>query len=224
MHVLKVITARSVWLFPTVYMNPQGKAIEMDLIQWLKRTYQFQKYPSSAFDLDSATKSLSFSGGKFKCGYDENGKERYLAVGVSVYTDGLVVNTESSTTDGDKFLDETINSIIKEFGLIAPEQIRKAYYNEMDVRLNEPISLLNPKLEQLASRMSELRQGPPVAFKFSGVTFLPEPSAQATISGLSIERKVNTAWEENIYYTRAPLQTDAHLRILEEFEALLAQQ
>jgi hypothetical protein len=41
------------------------------------------------FDPDSESKSLAFLGVKFKCGYEPNGKERYLSVGLSVYNDGL---------------------------------------------------------------------------------------------------------------------------------------
>ena len=220
MRILKVIIARSIWLFPVAYMNPRGKGVDMDIIEWLKHTYHFQKYPSSAFDLDSETKSLAFSGGKFKS--EEDGKVQYFSFGLSAYSDGLVVNTESSTAVGDKILDELLNSVVKEFDLVLPNQIGKLYYSELDVQLNQPISLLNPKLEQLGSRISELRKEQRVAFKFCGVTFLPEPSAQA-ISGVLIERKVNSDWEENIYYAKAPLQTDAHVKLIEEFEALLAQ-
>lgn len=90
------------------------------------------------------------------------------------------------------------------------------------MRLDQPISSLNPKLVQLANRISELRKEPPLAFRFSGVIFLAEPSAQATTSGILIERKLNTLWEENILLKSAS-PTDAHLQILEEFEALLAQ-
>jgi hypothetical protein len=202
-------------------MNPQGKAIGNDLLEWLKKTYHFQKFPSSAFDLDSETKAFVFLGGKFKSGQEHDGKERYISVNLSVYNDGLIASTESSTNDSDKFLDEGIDSVVKEFGLVRPA-IRKLYFSEMDIRLDQSISSLNPKLVQLANRISELRKEQPVAFQFSGVTFLAEPSAQATTSGILIERKLNTAWEENIYYTRAPLPTDAHLQILEEFEGLLA--
>lgn len=220
MQLLNIITARSIWLFPTSDLNPQGKAI--DLIEWLKKTYQFQKYPSSPFDLDKDTRTLTFAGGKFKAGYEDNGKERYLFVGLLIYTDGLVANTESSTNDSDNFLEEVLRSAVKQFGLVHPGTISKRlYFSEMDVRLDRAINLLNPKLKTLANRISELKYGQPVTFEFSGLSFLPEPPAQATISAFSIERKVNTEWSENRYYTKAPLQTDAHLRVLKEFEKVL---
>jgi hypothetical protein len=223
MQLLKVITARSIWLLPVADINPQGKAVSADLIEWMKKTYHFQKYPSSVFDLDSETKALTFLGGKFKSGHEEDGKERYIAVGLSVYTDGLVANTESSTNDSDKFLHEVIDSVVKEFGLVHPGIRKKLYFSEMDVRLDRPLSLINPKLEKFAATISSLRgDANKVAFEFSGVTFFPEPTAQTAISGFALERKLNTEWSENRYYTRAPLQTHAHLNLLEDFESLLS--
>ncbi len=222
MQVLKIITARSIWLFPISDLNPKGKAIGYNLIEWLKKTYQFQKYPSSEFDLDKNTNTLTFDGGKFKAGYKDNGKEQYLAIGVLIYTDGLVATTQSSTNDSDKFLEEVLRSAVKQFGLVHPGTISKRlYFSEMDVRLDRAINLLNPKLKTLANRISEQKYGQPVAFEFSGLSFLPEPPAQATISAFSIERKVNTEWSENRYYTKAPLQTDVHLRVLREFEEIV---
>jgi hypothetical protein len=221
MRVLKVIAARSIWLFPITDLNPRGKAVDIDLIEWLKKTYQFQKFPSSAFDFDKDTKTLSFLGGRFKTVHD--GKEEYIAIGLSIYNDGLVVNTESSTEEGDRFLDQTLRAVAKEFDLIYPENVRrKFYYNEMDIRLDRPIKLLNPKLEQLAKLISELRKGPTVTFEFSGVSFLSEPAAQSTTLGVVIERKVGTEWSENRYWTRAPLETASHIKLLENLEAILA--
>ena len=223
MRVLKITIARAIWLFPLTDINPKGKAIDTDLIEWLKKTYQFQKYPASAFDFDSENKTLTFAGGRFKSGYEKDGSELYIGVGLSIYTDGLVANTTSSTSDSERFLDEALNSAVKELGLSPPEKIRKKLFvSEMDVHLDKPLSLLNPKLENLARRISELRlEDPKVVFAFAGISFLAEPEAQSKLSPFHIERKINTDWSENRYYTRAPLQTEAHLKLLEELEATL---
>jgi len=222
MKILKVNIARAIWLFPLTEMNPQGKAIDSDLIEWLKKTYQFAKYPAHAFDFDQDTKALAFAGGKFSAGH-ENGKERYIALGLGLYKDGLVVNTESSTSDGERFLAEVLESAAKEFNLALPEKIqKKLYFNEMDVRLDQSISLLNPKLDNIARRITELRtEDSSLQFAFAGITFLPQPEKQGAISGFALERKIGTDWSENRYNTKAPLQTDAHIQLLEEIESLL---
>ena len=223
MELLNIITARSIWLFPVQDLNPQGRAVESDLIGWLKATYHFQKYPSSPLDFDPESKTLMFKGGKFKSGDDENNEERYITVDLAIYTDGLVANTRSSTENTDHFLDEAIRSAVKSLNLVYPEKIRKKlYYSEMDVRLDRPMHSLNPKLEKLADTISSSQgDANSTTFEFSGVSFLPDPKAHVAVSAFSIERKVNTEWSENRYYSKAPLQTNAHLKLLKEFEELL---
>lgn len=224
MQLLNVISARSIWLFSVLDLNPRGTAIESDLIEWLKATYRFQKYPSSPVDIDPESKTLTFTSGRVKSDYEATQKERYVTVDLVIYNDGLAANTRSSTRDADRFLEEVISSAVRELNLVYPETIRrKLYLSEMEVRLDRPMSSLNAKLRELAAKISSLRGDPsPVGFEFSGVSFLPDPVEQATIAGFVLERKTNTAWSENRFYTKAPLHTDAHLRLLEEFEGILA--
>ena len=223
MQVLKIINARSIWIFPVGDLNPRGKAIDIDVIEWLKKTFRFQKYPSSALDYDAGSQNLTFAGGRFKSGKDQNGKDLYVSVGLTIYNDGLLAITESSTADGDKFLSEGLSGVSKEFSLVPPETIRKKlYYNEMDVRIDKPLTLLNRKLETIAKRISELTVDQSTAFEFSGVTFFPERLMQTSLSPFAIERKINTDWSENRYFTKAPLQTSDHIILLNEFEELLS--
>jgi hypothetical protein len=203
-------------------MNPTGRAVDHDLLAWLTKTYQFQKTPASAFDFDSESKTLSFLGGKFKAGSDQSGNDRYVAVGVTVYKDGLVAMTESSTTDSELFLQTTIDAVVREFNLTSPEVRKKLYYSEMDVLLDRSFYLVNPKIAALAKQISNLRpEDPKIQFEFSGISCLPQPDVQASLSAFNLERKVNTDWAENRYFTRAPLQTHAHIKLVEEIESLL---
>jgi hypothetical protein len=223
MRVLKINIARAIWTFPLGDLNPKGYAFSLELINWLKDRYQFQKYPSSAYDLDTETKSLNFAGGKFKITNEESAQEIYIAVGLSVYNDGLVANTESSTGLSEHFLEEVIDATVKEFALVPPRNIRKKlYYSEMDVQLEKPLILVNPKLELIGEKLRNFRpEDPEVHFEFSGLSFLPQRDKQTMISSFGIERKIGSDWSENRYYSRAPLQTDAHLAVLEELEKLL---
>lgn len=225
MQVLKILNARSVWLFPISDINPRGKSIGTDLIEWLKNTYRFQKYPSSEFDFNTESRTLSFEGGKFKADHDEGGHDAYISVSLAIYNDGLLANTQSSTEAADKFLTEALGAAIQEFGLSNPQTMRrKLYYNEMDVRIDKPLTLLNPKLQTIANRITELRQWdqPTTAFEFSGVSFFPEPMSQSSVASFALERKIGTDWSENRYYTRAPLKTSDHILMLNEFEQSLS--
>jgi hypothetical protein len=89
--------------------------------------------------------------------------------------------------------------------------------------LDKPLDLINPKLGALAKRISESRpEDPAMEFQFSGIGFFPRPEVHGILSPFIFERKQSTDWAENRYYTRAPLQTDAHIQLLNELEAILA--
>ena len=138
MQRLITITAKSIWLFPIADLNPEGKAIESDLVKWLAGKYYFQKFPASTLDVNPENKTLEFSGGKFKSNGD------YLAVDLSIYNDGIVANTRSSTEDTDRFVREALENCVNEFGLNYPRIRKRIYLSEMDVKLDKPMKLLNP--------------------------------------------------------------------------------
>jgi|SRR5215831_11999176 len=214
MELITIIVARSVWLFNILDLNPKGRALE-DVTKWLAAAYSFQKFPLTPNDLHPEKKGLVFTGGKFKSG------DEYVTVDLDIYNDGVVVNGRSSTDDNDRFIDEILRGCVEHFGLVYPKIGRKIYYSEMDVRISRPMTLLNPSLEHLANRLTELKGDSPAFFGFAGISFLPSPPAQPTTPGFLLERKVNTDFSENRYYTRAPLQTNAHLEFIREIEAAL---
>lgn len=225
MKLLSVNTARSIRLLETRYLNPRGKNIEYELIEWLKKTYQFQKFPDFPLK-DVETQGLVFSGGRFPCGKDEDGKDKNIYVDLTIFNDGVVANTRSSTKDADEFLSEALILVAGEFHLAySPEMVRKKLYlSEVEIKLDKALKFLNPKLEQFAIRISSLHESsPPIAYDFSSIGFWPDPAIQQMPpSPFRVERKLNTAWSENKYYSAAPLHTDHHLKLLEEFETILS--
>jgi hypothetical protein len=221
MQLLSVNTARAIWLIETKDLNPRGKNIDVGMIEWLKKTYDFQKYPTFPFE-DIQTKGAIFSGGRFPRGTEQDGKEKYIYIDLTIFNDGLVANTRSSTQDSEEFLSEALTLAAAEFHLIYnPQMIRKKLYlSEVDIKLDSHLRLLNPKLEQFAAKISSLRG---IAYEFSSISFWPDPVVQQwRPSPFQIERKLNTEWSEERYYAAAPLRTEEHIQLLEEFEQFLA--
>ena len=72
-------------------LNPSGRRISTELIEWLKAYYKFSKAPSSPDDIDP-TKALAFLDGSFAAN-----ASRPIAVDLRMYTDGFVADTRSST-------------------------------------------------------------------------------------------------------------------------------
>lgn len=225
MQLLSVHSARSVWLIQVKDLNPRGKDLDAKLIEWLKTTYHFQQYPSYPIAADAQAKGLVFSNGRFQRGTEEDGSEKYIWVDLTIFNDGLVATTRSSTNDTDDFLSEVLILAAGEFHLVYhSEMIRKRLYlSELNIKLDNSLKLLNPSLEQFAARISSLQaNSPPIAYEVSSIGFWPDPAIQQwRPSPFRLERKVDTAWSENRYFSAAPLHTEDHIKLLEDFEQLL---
>lgn len=218
MQLLSVMRAGSIWLFDILEMNPRGKHLVPDLIEWLKIKYGFLKYPSSPNDFDDSG-GLAFTDGSF-----QSEKDVAITLTLKIYADGLVADTRSSTRDTDAFLESMLSLAAQDFGLVYhPNMIQqKLYISELNVRPQHSLSGLNPRLQEFANRITSLSGIQDThMFEPASISFWPDPSLPIRLAQFQFERKLNTAFSEERYFSRAPLQTDDHLKLLEEFEDLL---
>jgi len=219
MRVLNVIAARATWLFEIADLNPKGKSIFPEIIDWLKETYDFDKAPESATDL-TENKGLLFKEGAFQAR-----EEMFVSVELTVFNDGLVANSSSSTDDTEKFLENVVTSAVTEFSLtFDPSMIRrKLYLSELNVRLEQPLGNLNPRLTEFAKKLSSLCTG--VAsepFEVGGLSLWSDvTNAVYKVPPFTIERRLNAPFNENRFYSKAPLRTDEHVEMLKELEEIL---
>ena len=220
MQLLSINNAKAIWLLELRDLNPRGRDIER-LLEWLKSTYHFQKYPASSA-LDDQTKGYIFSTGSFSRGKDEDGKENNIYIDLTIFNDGFVANTRSSTKDSDDFLSEALTLAAAEFHLAyRPEMIRKKLYlSELEVKMDKSLNLINPKLKAFTDRISSLQGSvPQISYECSSIIFLPDPSVQQwRPSNFVLERKLNVPISENRYYSVAPFHTEDHLELLKLFE------
>jgi hypothetical protein len=218
MELLGVFKAQAVWLFDANDLNPRGKYIFPDLIDWLRKTYQFQQTPKSPNDVDES-KGLAFKQGAFRLGAD------LVTVEFTLYTDGVIANTYSSTQATDLFIEDVIKGARQEFGLkYAPNLVRsKTYLSEVTVRLDASFSKINPKLSAFADKVSKAHEYPGVgSFEIGGISFWTDNSKSVLkMAPFTIERKVNAPFSENRYFSRASLNTEVHLKLVTEFESMI---
>jgi hypothetical protein len=215
MELKSVQRARSIWLLDLDDLNPRGKAVGPDLIEWLKDAYQFSKVPKDTNDLDD-TKAMFFSGGQFQVR-----EEIFIGVELRIYNDGLVADTRESTESSDLFLSDVFESAAKVFSLVyKPETIRrKLYVSELIVSTNKQIGVLSPKLEKFAERLTEAT-GDKLPIQVSGISFWSETNPPTL--HFRFERKWGADFSENRYYSRAPLPTAKHQEMLNELENILS--
>jgi len=221
MQLISVGLARSIWLFDVNDLNPTGKSFLPDLLPWLGEKYSFQKFPKSVAEMDKEKKGFIFETGEFQ---SDNGP---IQVNFSFYSDGLVAETWSSTEGGDAFLGELLRSAANKYSLTyKPEMIRtRGYVSEVVVQLDHHLNKMNPKVAGFCDTISKFvakRNLPP--FEMTGMSFAPDTSGRSyKPPGLSIERRANTAFTENRFWSKSPFTTSDHLRALEEFEKLLVE-
>jgi hypothetical protein len=220
MELLTVHMGRAIWLFDLAELNPRGKSLMPELLEWLKDTYNFETAPSKITELDPTTKALLFERGRIQVR-----EEVFVDIGLKVFNDGLVAETQSSTRDADAFLEDLMVSATKEFNLtFKPRMIRhKLYFSELFVFSEKTLTGVHPKAAEFAAKIDSFvpsRLGAP--FQVSAFSFWPtQTTAPPVVIGpFRFERKLQTNPSEGKYYSTAPLHTDDHLRLLEEFESI----
>ena len=215
MKLLSIKVARAVWLFPTTDVNPRGKYI-YPLLPALIERYQFSNVPN----LQEAIKKQQ--GIKLASGAYNLKKKESIAVDLGIYNDGLVGDSRSSTADSEAFLQDCINFAMKEFGLQEPKSVTRQLVSEINFELSQPLAVLNPRLtpflKKLSGKVSDTHDS---SFELSGLSFNGFGNGPRNPPSFKFERVENTAVSENRFWSFAPVSTDDHLALIEEFISLL---
>jgi hypothetical protein len=218
MKILFVALARSIWLFNINLLNPKGLSLQ-PVLERISQTYKFASSPKNILDRDERN-ALVFKSGTFV-----NSKGTPVVIGFSLYTDGFVADTTSTTNDADEFLTQLMGWITRDFGLVPPPEIRKAYVSQIDVECVTPLVQLNPKLkkflESLDARVKGV-DGKSRTYDVAGLSFWTEdinkPGAPPVVK---FERKWNAPFSANHYFSQSALQTSEHMAVMNELEEIL---
>jgi hypothetical protein len=111
-----------------------------------------------------------------------------------------------------------------EVGLVFhPEMVRrKLYVSEMQVRTKRSLKNTSRKWQAFSRRLASLTgSGNDQPFELISLSFGSEQASSILIPAFQFERQQNIPFSEHRYFTRAPLQTEDHLKLLDEFEDLL---
>ncbi len=216
MKLSAVVLARFMGFVETFDLNPLGRVFFPDLIPDLVKRCKFQKFPIKYDDLDEQ-KGVEFLEGK----WGEITVER-----LTVYQNGILVDTRSSTADSEKVLEEVLLWAASEFGVAyRPGMIkRKGYVSSLTFYSGIPLlSGLNNALSKLSARIGNATSqvvGHPLSFETVGITMNHEwvQVARQPIAAFTINRRIETPFSENKYFSEAPLPTDLHITLLQEFE------
>lgn len=214
MEVLAVRQARLIVYFPTEELNPRGRALIPEVPAGLVERYGFNSYPTKYEDFDWQ-KGIVFETGR----WNDISINRF-----ALYTNGILVDTASSTDDSEAILINALTWASESFGLTyKPDMLnRKVYVNELIVRcetsLNPALESLNKKLSESVSRMV----GQSVSYETAAIALnFDVLLSKPPLAPFRIEKLADASYSENKYYAIAPLPTSEHIKLLEEFEAAL---
>jgi hypothetical protein len=217
MEILNVRMARSVWLFETRDLNPRGLSI-LPLAAAVKERYKFLVWPNTPEQLSPDNpKGSVFQNGAFAIG------SQVLTVSFTLYSDGIVADTASSTKHTDAFVEDLL-SFGQQFGLVYHPKIiqRNRYLSELIVRPRGHMVSLCDKLGQLASELNEMVTPSEAFYEWTGFQFGVEQRFANQPAVFAFEREAKTPFDQNRFYTGAPLRTEQHEALLETMEAIMA--
>jgi hypothetical protein len=222
MKIIHVEIARATWLFPLQELNPTGRSFTQAFIE-LKDRYKFKKAPAHTLDFDAEAKGLIFDQGEFV-----NREGVPIIAKLSIFTDGIVSDTWSSTKDSEDLLEDVMKWVKAEHGFSLPSDrlVKRLYLSALNVTTEKGQIPGRSKLEELAEMVSLRLTETGRANKGYIVSGFSLSSADWDQPGTPVQYRfeIKTASHpgENRYYASAPLPTDVHIALLEEQERLFS--
>jgi hypothetical protein len=214
MKLLSVALARTLWFLDVNELNPGGKDIFVHLIPALLDDYKFKIHPKPGEDF---SQGMKFMQGEF---VKDDGT--VITVHVTLFTDGIAADTYSSTEDSDDFLNTALGNLPDLGFAYDPTMVRrKVHMSQLHVMCSKPLSALNPKLDELAFKISS-GIGGASEFGFAAIEFWPDQTKAYKPVNFSFQRRIGDSFSDSRYWSQAPLSTAQHLELLEELEEILS--
>ena len=215
MQLSAVTLARLFVFIEPVDLNPRGRVHYPDLATALVERYGFLKFPQKAEDFDES-KGIMFEDGKL----GEIGN-----ISVQVWSYGIIVDTASSTDDSEKVFEDALSWGVKTLGLSYKPAMakRKTYVSQLTFHSDVNLENLHPAFSKLCKRLTtrvpqffgqSLAYTPTILF-----VGVDQTSIKAVPAAFTIERRAETPFSENKYFSTAPLPTEEHITFLKAFEA-----
>ncbi len=181
----------------------------------LVERYGFAQYPKTIEDW------LKPEGAIF--GYGQ--RDGIIIVRLTIYARGLVVETQTSTDDCEKILQDLLDSAPTILGTAIPRSAsaRRIFYSELGFISEASLNWLHPALEVLANKIGPF-VAPFIAAKYETTAVylnVDETNIKFGAGAFRIERRQGIPFEDNAYFSAAPMPTGEHVKALQEFELAL---
>lgn len=215
-----VVLARCIAFVETYDLSPNGHIFFPEVVKELVDRYHFMKFPREYADFDEL-KGVEFLEGRWN---DD------VIWRLTIYSNGILLDTRSNTKRSRELIEEALAWARSKFGLNYTADMikREAYVSQVTFHSDISFDSINPALERLAQRItsavSEIHKQE-VEYQTTAV-FLQHDQLKLKnpLAPFTIAPRVETPLSEHKYFSEAPLPTDLHWELLEEFEARILSQ
>jgi hypothetical protein len=215
MKISAVILARFFAFIETFDLNPRGRVNFPQLVSALVERYAFAKFPQKLEEFDES-KGVIFQLGRTK---------EFAIQQVQIFDHAIYVDTSSSTTDSENFFYEVLTWLSKDMGLtFNPDMVkRKTYVSQVTFFSDAMQKVYHPAVWKIAKKLSQRVPefyGQPLEYHPSAFMLNYDPlTIKAGPANFSIDRRADTLFAENKFFSNAPLPTEEHIALLEELES-----
>jgi len=214
MELASVVLARAMaWVEP-IDLNPRGAVFYPELTKALVARYNFQKFPQKLEDFDES-KGVAFSAGRLGDAVIEQ---------LVIYTFGISLDTRISTQESKRLLQEALEWGRKELGFsYKPDMVKRwQYASQVTFRSTAPMTGASSAVGKLVAAVAKSVTdvtGENLKYDLAilGIDY-DQLTRKHPLGRFSIQRRDNTPFSENKYFSDAPLPTDIHIQLLEHFE------
>jgi hypothetical protein len=215
MELATILLAKAIGYVEMLDLDPRGKLYYPKLVEAIVQRYQFQRFPTKPEEMDEG-KGVEFNDGY----WDGLAVEKLV-----IYTNGLQVDTRSSTHDSRRLVEEGLEWFRDQFDMVFERSMirRWAFISALTFHSEMSLNSLHPALQALAPKLaksSAIFTGQEMDYEVTSIqmTFDHE-KIKHPIASFVLQRRSGTPFSENKYFSEAPMHTDEHIKALEEFEA-----
>lgn len=151
----------------------------------------------------------------------QNG-EKLVILSLSLYNDGAVIDTDSSTEHAD-FIASDLLRFAEEEGLDIQLFPQKFYISQLELEIEGGLERFAPALKLIGTSLMEHlpRDGiitPSYSLTSVFVNFDTLGYVGIQPSAFQLERRGNISFADNVWFCQAPLKTDDHISLLHQLD------
>jgi hypothetical protein len=214
MQIASVLLARYYGLVQIEDLNAGGTVYFPEIVAALVQRYGFMKYPIKPEEFDEE-KGVEFLDGRA-------GKQ--VIDKIIILNSGIYLDTQTNTTVSERLWYELMDWSVETFGISFKREMVKrcAYVSNVTFYSDAPLLTVNPIFDEIGTLVTsevEKNFGKRLDYEPAAVSITYDQlSTKIGPAAFTLQRREGVPFEENKYFSTAPLRTEVHLDLIEKWE------